>query len=291
MAKIKDKIEEQKLFADKELESIEPGYKYKDEKGEHAHFLDGVPLFGTSTITGVLNKPLAYWASGLACEKFGWINKKDEDGKFRTKEQRLEVSEDKRDIISKLPSEDYLKLLDDAYSAHATSLKTSASDGTDLHALLEDYVKQCIEKNNGAPLAYGGNNAKVLLFAQWSVENVKRFIWSEMNCYSKEYHLGGITDCGFEDKEGRYGIIDFKSAKVAYDSHFIQIGGYDIQVSENGGFTANGVKTFTLDKPIEYYVVFPFGIKNMIPQYRYNVKQLKEAFIHCLELHKLINVK
>src|ERR1035437_3190191 len=277
--KIKDTIKDNKLFSDKELGANEPGYKYIDEKGEHLHKLDGKPLFGTSTILSVLNKPLAYWASGLACEKFGWINKKDEDGKLRTKEERLQPVVEFLQRTDKFSAEEWLALTDEAYSAHATSLKKSATGGTDLHAELEKFVKNWLichdPKNKGGDMIDSTKyDNRILPFITWAQENVKRFLWSEMNCYSEKYWLGGISDCGFEDKEGKYGSIDFKSAKVAYDSHFIQIAGYDLEISENGGFDKNGVKTFTLDKPIEYYIVFPFGMKNMTPQFRHNVKEL-----------------
>src|ERR1035437_4766288 len=97
-------------------------YKFINEKGEHRHELDGAPLIGTSSVSSVLSKPLTYWASGLACEKFGWINKKDSDGKFRTEEERLESV---YNFLSKVDIEDnrsWLKLCDEAYSAHAKKL-------------------------------------------------------------------------------------------------------------------------------------------------------------------------
>ena len=56
--------------------------KYRFEKEQHIHLLDERPLIGTTTALSVLNKPLTWWASGLAVEALGWYNtkqKKDEN--------------------------------------------------------------------------------------------------------------------------------------------------------------------------------------------------------------------
>jgi len=106
---------------------------------------------------------------------------------------------------------------------------------------------------------------KINPFIEWARKNVKKYLWSEVHCYSEKNWIGGISDVGIELNDGRVGIFDFKSAKEAYDSHFFQIAGYDIQISENGGFDAEGNKTFTLPKPLEFYAVIPFGAENIIP--------------------------
>ena len=53
-------------------ESIDP----ETGKQNHLHLLDGKPLTGTSSVEDVLSKVLTWWASGLAVEKFGWLNPK-----------------------------------------------------------------------------------------------------------------------------------------------------------------------------------------------------------------------
>ncbi len=83
--------------------------------------------------------------------------------------------------------------------------------------------------------------------------------------------------------------MDFKSAKDAYLSHFIQCAGYDLEISENGGFNAKGEHIFTLDRPITEYAVLPFGMAKPTPQFHYDIKGCKEAFEACVLLHKKIN--
>jgi len=286
MSKIKDKIIKDKEFAHKEDIFItdSKGYKYFDGD-KHLHTFDGKPLIGTSTVMNVLAKPLTWWASGLACEKFGWINKGNQKKGWTPKEDRLQQAIKVRQEIELLEDEDYLNLLDEAYSAHSKKLDTSAKSGTDLHEKVELYIKRCLRVGKIIPEV----NPDIQPFINWAMQNLKRFLWSEMNCYSNKYWLGGITDFGFVDNQGKYGIGDIKSSKEAYDSQFWQCAGYDIQISENGGFTKDGVKVFTLDKPIDYYVIFPFGMPKPEAQYNYDTQGCREAFLATLTIHKKLN--
>lgn len=261
-------------------------YKFIDEGKEHLHTLDGKPLLGTSSASSVLAKPLTWWASGLACEKFGWMNKGNAKKGWVPKEVRLEKAFERWEEICSMDGEEYLALLDDAYAAHSKKLDSSAKEGTDLHKLVEDYIKSCI--NSGRVQMYGP--LEIQPFVDWAVKNVKRFLWSEMHCYSEKFWIGGITDFGFEDNEGKYGIGDIKSSKEAYLSQFWQCAGYDIQISENGGFDKDGNKVFTLDKPIDYYMIFPFGMDVPEAQYYYDTVGGREAFEAELFLYKKLNV-
>jgi len=264
---------------------------YKFDQENHIHTLDGASLIGTSSMASVLAKPLTYWASGLACEKFGWINKGNIKKGFEKKEKRLSVALARREEITKLNDEDYLKLLDEAYSAHATKLKDSASDGVDLHAECERFVRFCMETGIPTP---GTEDAKmfdnkIIPFIEWTHKNVKRFLWSEAHCYSKELWLGGISDCGYEDMEGKYAILDFKSSKEVYLSQFWQCVGYAIQIEENGLFTSEGELTMKLDKPISYVSVLPFGMEKPDVFSNHDISGGKDAVKAMLTLYKKMN--
>lgn len=290
MSKTKDKIEDDKILADKELGAIPQGYEYIDEDKKHLHTFDGRPLIGTSSMASVLAKPLTWWASGLAVSLFGWINKGNAKIGWVPKATRLANAIAYRFKISNLSDEEYLNLLDEAYSAHSKKLDSSAQAGTDMHALMEDYIKYCIEHNNGKPDAgYLTNDSKVKILVKWSVQKVKRFLWSEAHCYSTKLWLGGISDCGFEDKDGKYGVLDFKSSKEVYLSQFWQCVGYAMQLEENGGFTRDGAKLFTLEKPIDYVAVLPFGMEKPEVQYNYDMAGGKEAVQAMLTLYKKLN--
>ena len=127
-------------------------YKFINEKGEHLHTLNDKPLMGTSTVLSVLSKPLTYWAAGLAVAELGWTPINGDDKKPVPLEKRLPFAEARLEYVKGLSAQDYLKLLDKAYKAHATNLKSSAKSGTDLHLELSNYIIACIKDNNGVPL-------------------------------------------------------------------------------------------------------------------------------------------
>lgn len=288
-------------------------YRFTDTGDKkHCHELckDGVwkPLRGTSTILDVLSKPLTYWAVGLALAKLGWVKismKPDEipdEIKARAKELELEFKKAysgyvsipreirlegltvKLEEIQKMSPDEFLSLLDEAYTAHKQNLKETAKGGKDLHALAEAWIKGEISGERITP------DPGIQPLVLWAKENVKRWLWSEMHCYSEKHWIGGISDAGFETIDGIYGILDIKSSKDAYTSQFLQIGGYEIQVTENGGFDAQGNHLFTLDKKIGQYVIFPFGMKKPEAQIRYNTDELRRGFLAAEYLDRLINV-
>jgi len=259
-------------------------YKFFDEKGEHRHELDGKPLIGTSTVLSVLSKPLTWWASGLAVAELGWLNSKTNDQNKRIENVRSHLEK-----IKTLDEVEYLNLLDKAYKAHSVKLKTSAESGIDMHAELEKYVKWCQKHNGGIPAPTMSKHEAVKIFAGWSVNHLNRFIVSEGHCYSEKLWVGGIIDCVAESKERKIGIIDFKSAKEAYFSHFMQCAGYDIEITENGVYDEHGKNLYELERPIEFYAVFPFGMEKPEPTFDYNTKEAKEAFEAALKLYKIIN--
>ena len=124
---------------------------YKFDESRHYHSLDGQPLIGTSAVGSVIAKPLTWWASGLAIQKIGGIDTKvltKIKNKTATPEEVKELKDTAAQsfsLIKNMSNDEFVQLLDDAYRAHTTTLKEKASEGTDLHAELERYVKDQIE--------------------------------------------------------------------------------------------------------------------------------------------------
>lgn len=290
MSKIKDQLELNKEWSDKELEASEPRYEYIDENKKHLHTYNKKPLLGTSTVVGVIAKPLTWWASGLACEKFGWMNKGNAQKGWAKKEERLASALLMQNKIKMMSMDEYLELLDEAYKAHNVKLDTSATAGTDMHAELEKYVKLMISDQAGQPMLMNGyeNNA-VEQFAIWSIENVAEFLYSEANCYSERLWVGGISDVGARLKDGRHVIIDFKSSKEAYTSQFIQCAGYAIQLEENNILDSTGYVQRIVDWKFDGVIIFPFGADKVEPQAKWNMEELKQGFESAVTLYKLTN--
>lgn len=259
-----------RFLSDKHVHQV-----YKDEEWKN--------LVGTSGIPNILAKPLTWWASGLAVATLGWTSKKDKD-RFVPTAQRVEIAGKKLDEIKKMSNEEYLKLLDEGYAAHSKKLDSSATAGTDLHALAEEWIKGQIDGSNVSP------NPLIMPLVNWAKVNVSKWLWSEMHCYSETMWVGGISDAGYIDKDGRVAILDIKSSKDAYDGQYIQCAGYDKQITENGGYTADGKKVFDLgDKEISYYTIFPFGMDKPEGKSKHNKEDLCNDFDACLYLYKRLN--
>ena len=263
--------------------------KYHFDDTQHLHTFDGKALTGTSTVMEVLSKPLTWWASGLAVSKLGWTKAKDwkllktDEQKVEDLKRRIDFTSPVFEMIKGMTIEDYIALLDSAYKAHAEKLVKSASAGTDLHEILEHYVKGHIK---GQEII---EDEKIMPFVEWTKKNVKHFLGSETHCYSENLWCGGITDAVAELNNGEIAVIDFKSAKDAYPAHFFQAGGYDLQITENGGFDEKGNQLFKLTKPITQHIIVPFGAVKPYPVVSRLVAENKEAFRSALSLYRIIN--
>ena len=249
---------------------------------EHLHILNHRPLTGTSTIVGVLSKPLTYWASGKACEVFGWTPTKTD------KQERLKAAKEVLEVVYTLTPDKYLAMLDKAYKNHKTSLDKSADKGIDLHAELESYIKDCMA---GEPQTY---DQRIVPFINWATENVKKWLWSEAHCYSEKLWVGGICDAGAIMNDDSVALIDFKSSKAVYTSHWLQCGGYALEIEENGLFDKDGKRIWNDYDPIhiDKLIVVPFGAEVVIPvENKVNIKLYKEGFKNAVGLYRLIGLE
>lgn len=255
---------------------------YRFDSKIHLHLLDDKPLTGTSSVVNVLSKPLTWWSAGLAVEKFGWLNPKT-----HTAEEVKKALQEGWQEVRKMDIKQYEKLLADAYKAHSVKLKDSATKGTDLHAELEKYVKWKMGIVSTVPFPL---DSRLDPFISWADKHVKKFLWSEAHCYSKGLFVGGITDAGCELTNGQIAILDFKSAKEAYDSHFIQCALYALEIEENGLWDSQGNHNKKLDRPIDVLIVVPFGANPVEPVLKYNVEDYKRGGEATVLLYRLLNM-
>ena len=259
---------------------------------EHVHYCDGKPLMGCSTVVGIINKPLGWWVAEQTLKPLGWskYNKKVK-GKYQPvpDKERLPEIETTLRVIREMKPKVWMDRLDSCYKNHNKKKDEAAEKGTERHATLESYVKSCININEGKPLPMqpDGRWMEVDEFIVWANKNVKQFLWSEVHSYSELLWTGGVADVGWLDMQDRVVAGDFKSSKDIFFSQFIQIGGYDIMLSENGGYTADGEKMFELPRPIQAYCVAPFGQEEFNPIVLDYVEEFKAAFRSSVHLYKL----
>lgn len=261
---------------------------YTFDSTRHIHFLNGSQLLSTTQVLKVLSKPLTWWASGLACTEFGWIKslekerKATDEEKDRREKERWKSAFDMLVKLRGMTPEEYVDLCDHAYKAHSVKLDTASSGGIDLHDVAEMYIK-C--KIAGVRFQHQAED-QIAPFVEWAEKEVKEFLFTEAHCYSSVLGVGGITDFGCILKSGVYMLADVKSAKDAYFDHYAQLGGYDIQIEENGVFTEDGRKLSVKLKPFTLHGVFAFGGKDgfKAPVVRHTVDLHKRAFKYATAL-------
>jgi len=258
--------------------SIKNRYWFDDK--QHIHLLDGRPLIGTTTAINVLGKTLTWWASGMACEVMGWRNPKN----VSVAEIDTAATEALANIKG-MGLEDYIKLLNKAYRAHNDTLKKKADTGTDLHSMLEDFIKGQIR---GVNIKDSKPSERITDFVVWSEKNVEKFVFSEAHCYSESKWVGGIPDFGYIDKQNKFVLGDFKSSKVAYFNHWVQVGGYHCQIEENGLYNADGSVLLSRQSlpQISYHAIFCAGKSLAKPFFNLATARTRRAFNYVLEMYK-----
>lgn len=276
--------DEEMMIMEMERDMENAEYKYLDEKKQHLHTFKGQPLYGTSTIVGILNKPLTWWAAGMALTELGWTNPK-----LVSKEEGIKIAGKARRFMF-INNEEYYAWLQECYRAHDSKKKEAAVGGTDMHAELEKYVKDCITKNQGNPDWRSQPDVTehhaVKSFRNWACLNIEQFLFTEGHTYSEKYWVGGIVDTGAKMKDGRTVLLDFKSSKEPYYSQMVQVAGYALQVAEKGILTRSGQSVLPPMK-IDEIVVVAFGSDDIKTRAAQNIKDFTDAFIGCLLNYKL----
>jgi hypothetical protein len=208
MSKSADLDIEQKEFAEKEK-----GFFF-DEK-EHAYFFDGKPLMGITSVLSVISKPaLIQWAANEAIKYIESVaGSAQVDGYLRLLPEHLEQ----------------------ARTAHRKKKEDAAEKGTDLHALIEEYVTESIERNGGKPLSanvISGKYEPISRFIVWAIAEQITFLEAEKRLYSKELWIAGTCDLVFQ-KDGKTYIGDIKTYKKLWDRvPMLQCAGYGLMWEE-----------------------------------------------------------
>lgn len=249
--------------------------RYTFNERAHIHMLNDKNLYGTTSVLKILAKPLTWWASGLACNQFGWLHHEKFD-----KAQRARAASKMLGEFRKMKLTEYQAFMDKAYRAHDTFKESASSAGKDLHKYIEDYIRA---RMAGKKIKH---HFRIIDFVKWAEKHVKRFLFTEVHCYSREMWTGGITDFGYENHKGQYGLADIKSAKEAYFDHFAQLGAYDIQLHENGLFTSNGKFLGKPNIEFDFHAIFPMGNFSKGPWISYQTERNRRMFQAALILHK-----
>lgn len=239
------------------------------DPAKHAYKYDGKKMTGCTTILGVLAKPqLIPWAARMACDHLRTVGKplgENEEGVYS-----WEVTDTQ---------------LEEAQVAHAKKRDDGATKGTDTHALVEDYVKDCIENYNGKPYRRTVPNTEARAndpltpFVMWTMKEKIRFISSEAKFYSKKLWVAGTADLIFE-KDGKRYLGDIKTYKKIWDrTPFYQCAGYALMAEEMGEPKFDGYCIINLPKERSFKELEDI-------KWSFDIKGDTEAFLACCTLYR-----
>jgi len=237
--------------------------RFKFNPNNHSYTLDGKRLTGVTTIIGILDKPqLIGWASNMAVD---YIKDNFPTG-----------------IITREEKE---KVFEEARKAWRIKRDKAGDIGTEVHKMIEDYVKSKI--NNERNVFYSENPQVQKMFdkfVEWAEENKVKFLLSEQKLYSEKHWFAGTVDLVIEIKGKKY-IADIKTSRDIYNTNYIQTAGYHIMLEELGKI-----------KELEGYIVINIpkqlnktGEVKLKEKRVRNYKDFQEAFLHCLALYRFIN--
>lgn len=235
------------------------------EKG-HKYLLDGERMTGVTTILSVLAKPqLIPWASRMACE---WIRENCEAQAYGHANGKFEDA-------YLVPESD----LQEAEKAHAKKRDDAADKGTDIHAQIENWVKEAIDTPHGYPLVSEDASEALKKFANWAAVNKVRFLSSEKPVYSREWFCAGTPDFTFE-KDGKRFVGDLKTYKKIWDRvpHF-QMAAYMKMLVEMGEPEYHGTCIVNVNKETN----------ELTEQWSYAWQEDLKGFESALTLYRLLN--
>lgn len=265
-------------------------YKYIDEGRTHLHTLDGKPLVGGSTMKSIVGnkEALFQWYADMAAVAGLALPVQDIRAEYEAVQAIKDWKEKaaaKKALDEKYP--DYAK----ARRAAVTHRDEKADEGTFRHGELQAYINGCIALG-GEPVSAPENaSPSIKAFADWSMQNVSKFHFSEAHCYHSDPGIwaGGIADLGLTLKDGRRLVGDHKSSREAYQDQFLQCAIYDVLLSHSGGLDRDGNKLFDWE-PADGYVVFPFRSEPFTPEFRWNAVEFRRGVESVAQLYKLIEL-
>jgi hypothetical protein len=225
-------------------------YRFVDEGRKHLHqlFVNGEwkNLTGVTTILGVLDKPgLLPWASKMACD---WL--KEHPGDFTGAEVAWKTVRD-----------------------------SAGKSGTDVHAVIEEIIKDVIKNSDGYILSGKNPSPQIQNFLDWAITNKVKFLDSEKNCWNKDWFVGGIADFVYQKQDGKLFVGDIKTAKGIYPTNYIQGSAYAKMLTGMGLYDRfDGVTVVRCGKDGSFEIGENFAVEQNV-----------ECFEACLKIYRHLN--
>jgi len=205
-------------------------YRFDDKK--HLHTLGGKPLTGVTTVLGVVSKGdgLIQWSANEAIKYV-----------FEHSEERYNEEDEVCRLIT-------FSELAAAKTAWKITRDTAGTQGTDVHALIEEIIKDSIKNSDGFIRTGKNPNQQVQNFIDWSIHNRIKFLESEKNIWSEELWIGGIVDFVCQIGDDVF-VGDIKTSKQIYPTNYWQTSAYQFCLQEMGLYPKiKGFKVIRLGK-------------------------------------------
>ena len=247
------------LYGGKIILEFDPQY--------HAYSVKGKPVYGVTSISGILAKPgLMYWAVDQAID---YIQANIEPG----------VALDEIQIKN---------LLEKARTAHTETRDKAADIGTLIHDWVASYIKALVAKQKPPKKPVNKEMRSAIDgFFKWAKVNKLVVIKSEQKIYHDKYGYAGTLDLEAM-VNGKRTIIDIKTGSKLYPEAFLQASAYlKAREQEIGKSFPGGVIILRLSKEVtdeqKRVIIAPFEEKK-----DEDVETHFKAFLHCLAIYRWI---
>lgn len=180
----------------------------------HRYTIGGSQVDGVTSILKTINKP----------RLIDWSVRMDGEG---LKELATVLASHDRDTVLR----DIERILDRATGTTQDIKVASAHRGTDVHKLVEEYIKEGKIPNQKDYEEH--IYQRFAKFKKWADENVLEFKDSERVVYSKRFNYCGTLDftCFLKEGGGIY-IGDIKTGKYVYPEYLLQTSAYQLAYQE-----------------------------------------------------------
>lgn len=265
---------------------------------KHCYKLDGHLLSGvTSVIDGTSSKQnLIGWAANMAVDYIkenGAVhdtkkscNECVETNAYSVATSDLGMSE--KDVVCYHEERTVLtvnlSVVEEARTAYAKKRDKAASKGTDTHALVEQYILDCIDEFGGKPLP-AIMPTEIDPFKVWAIANVDCFIAAEQRLYSEKHGFAGTCDF-IAIIDGKITIGDLKTYPKMWSADaFIQMGAYSICWEELTGVRpGQSVVVKMCDPEDERLKKYGGNAFSVYP--RYAIEEDEEMFLTRLSMYR-----
>lgn len=182
-----------------------------------AYEIGSIEYPSVTQILGLLDKSgaLCYWSARCATEY---------------------IAEHKDNLFKDAHS--FEQVLRDAITAYKTISKDACDTGSQVHSMIERYIKTERDQTSENDAVQNG----FLAFLEWEERNRVKWIQSELTLVSTTYGYAGTCDAIADINGYRY-LVDFKTSKAIYDEYRKQLAAY--RIAEESGLD---VAVLRLDK-------------------------------------------